>query len=74
MSPLETVLLLAGVYLLLGLAFALPFCFRWVGRLDPLAAEAGLGLRLLLLPGSVALWPLLLAKLRRSPGGAGGEA
>lgn len=54
---------LLGLYLALGLAFAVPFAWRWVGKLDPVAASGTRGFRLLILPGAVALWPLLAARL-----------
>jgi|AP12_2_1047962.scaffolds.fasta_scaffold148540_2 hypothetical protein len=56
---------LGGSYLLLGALFALPFAFRWVNRLDPVAARGTLGFRLLILPGSVLLWPILLRRVLR---------
>ena len=45
-------------YLLVGVAFALMFLPRAVTQLDPRVAGAPKMLRLLLLPGTVALWPL----------------
>ncbi|TAE47836.1 MAG: hypothetical protein EAZ89_16765 [Bacteroidetes bacterium] len=45
-------------YLAAGLAFALWFVFR--GDAD--MAEASWKLRLLLIPGTMALWPVLLRK------------
>ena len=47
------------IYLALGLVFAVWFVTRRV-QLDPAAREAGWGFRLLILPGCVALWPILL--------------
>jgi len=35
---------------------------KGVDRIDPNARGAGLGFRLLILPGSAALWPLLLRR------------
>jgi hypothetical protein len=59
-SVVEVVL---GAYLLLGILFALPFTlFKGIARLDPAAAAGSLGFRLLAIPGSVALWPVLLRK------------
>lgn len=55
----------AALYLGLGLAFALVFAFRWVNRTDPVAAHGTTGFRLLLLPGAMLLWPLLLRRLLR---------
>ena len=45
-------------YVLVGVAFALMFLPRGVTRLDPRVAGAPQTLRLLILPGIVALWPL----------------
>jgi hypothetical protein len=56
--------LLSG-YVLFGLLFGVCFITLGVGRLDPMAKGAGLGFRLLILPGVVALWPLLLYRWLR---------
>jgi hypothetical protein len=56
----------AGLYLLAGALFALPFAWRWAGRLDPVARHGTPGFRLLLLPGAILLWPLLLVRVLRS--------
>jgi hypothetical protein len=45
-------------YALAGVGFALLFLPRAVARLDPRVAGAPKTLRLLILPGIVALWPL----------------
>ena len=50
---------LAGVYLACGLVFAIPFVLRGVNRLDPIAGESSWGFRVIIVPGVVALWPLL---------------
>jgi hypothetical protein len=52
-------LILSGVYLLCGLIFAIPFVLVGVGKIDPAAAYGTWGFRLLIIPGSVLLWPLL---------------
>lgn len=54
-------LLLAGCYAGLGLVFAAAFHATGLRRLDPKAHEAGWGFRLIITPGVVALWPVLLA-------------
>jgi len=58
----RTILLLGGGYAALGLAFAAVFAARGAARLDGAVRGASLGFRLLLVPGSVALWPLLLRR------------
>jgi hypothetical protein len=59
------IVLVAGVYLAIGLAFALLFVVRWVGRVDPAARSGTIGFRLLIIPGSALLWPLLAGRLLR---------
>lgn len=48
-----------GIYLGLGVLFAVPFLVRGVQRVDPGAQGAGWGFRVLILPGVAALWPVL---------------
>lgn len=53
-------------YLGAGVLVALAFAWRGAGAVDPAARNATLGFRLLILPGSAALWPWVLAKWRRA--------
>lgn len=52
----------ASAYLGLGSIFAVAFLTRGVGRIDPAAADGSLGFRLILFPGVVVFWPLLLRR------------
>jgi hypothetical protein len=54
-----SILILMGVYLLCGLLFAIPFACVGVGKIDPHAAHGSWGFRLLIVPGTILLWPLL---------------
>ena len=51
-----------GAYLLIGTLFAVPFLLRGVHKIDPAALEGSTGFRVLIFPGTVALWPLLLRR------------
>jgi len=53
------------LYASLGLAFGMVFVTAGVQRVDPVAQNAGIGFRLIILPGVVALWPVLLVRLIR---------
>ena len=66
---IEILLTTLGAYLLIGFAFAVPFVLIGTQRIDPAAERGSWGFRLLILPGSVALWPLLLKRwvTRRPP-------
>ena len=58
------VLLALGLYLVLGILYAVPFVLRGVGRIDPDAEHGSWGFRTAILPGVVALWPLVLIRSR----------
>jgi len=51
-----------GVYLACGLAFAIPFALVGVKKIDPHALHGSWGFRLLIIPGTMAFWPLLLKR------------
>lgn len=54
--------IIVSVYAVCGLLFAIPFVLVGVKRIDPHAAHASWGFRLLIIPGTVAFWPLLLRR------------
>jgi hypothetical protein len=54
-------------YAAAGLLFAAWFLVKGVGRLDEGMALANWKVRILLLPGSIAFWPVLLKKLADGP-------
>jgi hypothetical protein len=55
----EPLLLAAGIYLLCGLVFAIPFVIIGAGKIDPHAAHGSWGFRLLIIPATMFLWPPL---------------
>lgn len=61
----ETLVLALGVYFVLGLLVGLIFVFGGAGRIDPAAKSKGLPfrVRLMILPGIIGLWPIMLTKL-----------
>ena len=69
MEELVGVLLgLLGVYLLVGLLFAVPFVLRGAKAIDPSAAEGTWGFKLLVVPGVMVFWPVLLRRWMRTEG------
>jgi hypothetical protein len=58
-------LMLLGGYLACGLMFAFPFALAGVETMDPHAKHASWGFRVLIVPGAMALWPLLLRRWAR---------
>jgi hypothetical protein len=59
MISAELVLLVAAGYLAAGLLFGVAFVTVGVVRIDPAARGTSVAFRLVILPGSVALWPAL---------------
>jgi len=55
-------LIVTGIYLACGFVFALPFIFLGVKKIDPHATHGSWGFRLLIVPGTLAFWPLLLRR------------
>ena len=55
-------LILLGIYLACGLLFAVPFALFGVKKIDSHAAQGSWGFRLLVIPGTLAFWPLLLRR------------
>lgn len=51
-----------AAYVGAGLLFALYFVVFGVDRIDPVARESSWGFRVMILPGSIVLWPLLLKR------------
>ncbi len=55
-------LILLGAYLACGLLFAIPFALVGVKKIDPHAAHGSWGFRVLVIPGAMAFWPMLLRR------------
>ena len=61
----ESLVMALGLYFLVGALVGLIHMFGGAGRIDPAAKGKGLPIRvrLLIFPGIVGLWPLMLTKL-----------
>jgi len=55
-----------ATYLVIGSVVAVPFVIFDIGRIDPAAKAAPWTFRALVLPGVVAMWPLLVRRLTQS--------
>lgn len=53
----------AAVYAGCGLLVAVLFLARWCKAFDPSATAGSWGFRVLIVPGIIALWPVILAKV-----------
>ncbi len=66
MQIIQIIVFVFYAYLIIGLAFGLWFIFKGVDKVDEGMQGAKWNLRLLLLPGSIALWFLMLKKYLKS--------
>jgi hypothetical protein len=62
MTFVTIMLILVGIYLAAGFVFAVLFVTRGVTRVDEGAHGSGPGFRIIILPGAMVFWPLLLRK------------
>ncbi|MEO1237017.1 MAG: hypothetical protein AAFX76_09540 [Planctomycetota bacterium] len=72
MAVAEWMVLGVTAYAGVGVVFALWFVTRGVAGLDPAARGGPWGFRVLIFPGSAALWPVLWVMRARRRGGVGG--
>jgi hypothetical protein len=56
------ILITLALYAAIGLLFAVMFAFLGIHKVDPAARRASVAFRLLMIPGSAALWPVMLIK------------
>jgi len=62
-TALTMVLLYAvALYFIVGFLFAIPFVIKWVVMVDESTKGTSWSFRLLILPGTIVLWPVLLRK------------
>jgi hypothetical protein len=54
-----------GIYVTVGVLFSLFFVVFGAGRIDPSVRQSTRGFHLIIVPGVVALWPLLALRLLR---------
>jgi len=59
-------LLFLGAYIALGFLFGIYFFLKGAAQLDPMIKESKWTVRLLLLPGAIGLWVVLLPKLLKA--------
>lgn len=56
------ILYIIAAYILIGLVFTLLFLIRWIDKVDEAATETSWGFKLIILPGCIVLWPMMLRK------------
>jgi hypothetical protein len=61
------ILAIVALYLFAGLVFAIPFVIKGVTKIDEGAHGSTWGFRIIIIPGVIVFWPLLLKKWWKSP-------
>jgi hypothetical protein len=62
------VLAVLGIHFAIGVVFAIAFQARGLGQIDAAAARGSRGFRVVITPGVIALWPILLCRWLRVRG------
>jgi hypothetical protein len=62
----ELVLIIALVYLLLGVLFVIPFLVKGISKVDQGAHDGTKGFKIIIIPGVIVFWPVLLNKWIRA--------
>jgi hypothetical protein len=62
MPIVSIIFIIVAAYLSAGLIFAIPFLIKGVTAIDEVAGGSKWGFRLIILPGTMVFWPLLLKK------------
>jgi hypothetical protein len=62
MMIVNILLIAVGIYLLAGFIFAIPFVIKGAKKIDHGADGGSIGFRIIIIPGTVVFWPLLLKK------------
>lgn len=59
---ISILLLMALLYVLVGLVFTAIFIFRGLEKIDEATQNASAGFKIIIIPGCIVLWPFLLKK------------
>lgn len=62
MSIIYIILVVVAIYLVAGLVFAIPFVIKGVTKIDEGAKGSTWGFRIIIIPGTIVFWPVLLKK------------
>ena len=58
----QILLVIVAIYLACGFVFMIPFIIKGVNVIDEGAHGSSIGFRIIIIPGTVVFWPLLLRK------------
>jgi hypothetical protein len=59
---IEVVLIITVIYLTLGALFVIPFLIKGITKVDEGAHGGTIGFKIIIIPGVIVFWPILLKK------------
>ncbi len=66
MYIISLILILFGLYLIIGLIFCVVLLVKGLPTVDSGASKSGMRFKLIIIPGVVLLWPILWSKWKNS--------
>ncbi len=57
---------LIAAYLVCGLLFVIPFLLKGIHKIDETTVGSSWGFKIIIIPGVIACWPVLLMKWRKA--------
>ena len=57
----EILLIIAVIYLVLGVLFVIPFLMKGLNKIDEGAHGSTIGFKIIIIPGVIVFWPVLLS-------------
>ena len=67
----EILLIIAAIYLVLGVLFVIPFLIKGLNKIDEGAHGSTISFKIIIIPGVIVFWPLLLKKWMKRNGNHG---
>jgi hypothetical protein len=58
----QILLIVAAIYLVLGVLFVIPFLMKGLNKIDDGAHGSTIGFKIIIIPGVIVFWPVLLSK------------
>lgn len=58
----EVLLIIAAIYLALGVLFVIPFLMKGLNKVDEGANGSTIGFKIIIIPGVIVFWPALLKR------------
>jgi hypothetical protein len=59
---MKALLIIVLIYLLLGVLFVIPFLMKGLTKVDEGAHGGSIGFKIIIIPGVIVFWPVLLRK------------